>query len=300
MTTITQQPAQLDSIAEQTRAGRSNRRARRGSPLVRAGKAILAVLFVLAALFPLAWMAIAGFKSKTEVIRTPFQFFPEIWHWQNYTQILGDEAFVRSLGISFLGSVLFAALSLTVNSFAAYAFARLDFSFKRTLWVVVITTMFIPGMAILLTSFIVVTLLQMLDTLAVLVIPGAASAAHVFFMRQFYLNVPIALEEAALLDGASRWQIYRYIFLPMSKPVFVVVGMTSFLAFWNSYVWPIMTITSPDLFQIQQYLATFRSERSTELGLLMAGSTLAALPVIVLFLVFQRYIIGGIKISGLK
>lgn len=300
MTTLTQQPAQLDLIAGQSRSSRAGRRARRGSPLVRAGKALLAVVFIAVALFPLAWMAIAGFKSKTEVIRTPFQFFPEVWHWENYTQILSDPAFVRSLTISFAGSILFAALSLTVNSLGAYAFARLDFSFKRTLWVVVITTMFIPGMAILLTSFIVVTRLQMLDTLAVLVIPGAASAAHVFFMRQFYLNVPVALEEAALLDGASRWQIYRYIFLPMSKPVFVVVGMTSFLAFWNSYVWPIMTITSPDLFQIQQYLATFRSARSTELGLLMAGSTLAALPVIVLFLVFQRYIIGGIKISGLK
>ncbi|PZF80872.1 carbohydrate ABC transporter permease [Jiangella anatolica] len=261
---------------------------------------IFAATIIAAALFPLAWMAISGFKTKTEVVRTPFQFFPEVWQWQNYTQILQDDAFVRSLGVSFLGAVLFAALSLAVNSIGAYAFARLEFSFKRTLWVVVITTMFIPGMAILLTSFIVVTRLRMLDTLAVLVLPGAASAAHVFFLRQYYLNVPLALEEAALLDGASRWQIYRHIFLPMSKPVFVVVGMTSFLAFWNSYVWPIMTITSPDLFQIQQYLATFRSERSTELGLLMAGSTLAALPVIVLFLIFQRFIIGGIKISGLK
>lgn len=223
-----------------------------------------------------------------------------MWRWENYSAILGDPAFLRTMGVTFVGAVLFAALALTVNSLAAYAFARLDFPFKRVLWVLVLGTMFIPGMTILLTSFIVVTKLQMLDTLAVLVIPGAASGASVFFIRQFYLGIPTSLEEAALLDGCGRWKVFRHLFLPLSGPPFVVIGVTSFLVYWNAYVWPIMTITSPDLFQVQQYLATFRSERGSELGLLMAGSTLAALPVIVLFLVFQRRIIGNIKLAGLK
>ncbi|WP_147918629.1 carbohydrate ABC transporter permease [Ruania zhangjianzhongii] len=263
-------------------------------------KAIAGMFFVVLALFPLAWMVIAGFKTKTEVVRTPFQFFPEVWNTENYTQILADPVFLRSLGVTALGAVLFTLLSLTVNSMAAYAFARLEFQLKRTLWVVVITTMFIPGMTILLTSFIMVTKLQMLDTLAVLVLPGAAAAIHVFFIRQFYLNVPRSLEEAALIDGCGRWGVYLRIFLPMSKAPFVVVGVTSFLTFWNSYVWPIMTITSPELYQIQQYLAAFRSERSSELGMLMAGSALAAAPVVLVFLVFQRQIIANIKMAGLK
>lgn len=257
-------------------------------------------IFLIAALFPLAWMLIAGFKSKTEVIQTPFQFFPEVWRWENYTQILADPTFTRTMLWTFGGAVLFTFLSLTVNSLAAYAFARLDFRFKRTLWVAVITTMFIPGMTILLTSFIVVTRLSMLDTLAVLVIPGVASAGVVFFIRQFYLNIPASLEEAAMLDGCGRFAIFFRIFLPLSKPPFVVMGITSFLAYWNSYVWPILTITTPERFVVQQYLATFRSERSTELGLLMAGSVLAAAPVIILFLIFQRQIIGNIKMAGLK
>ena len=268
--------------------------------LARVGRLLLAVVFIVAAVFPLAWMAVAGFKAKTEVLATPFQFFPDVWQWDNYQQILADPAFVRSLAVTFLGAVLFAALSLVVNALGAYAFARLEFAFKRTLWVIVVTTMFIPGIAIMLTSFIVVTQLQMLDTLAVLVIPGAASGLQVFFLRQYYLGVPLALEEAALLDGAGRWRIFRHIFVPLSRGAFVVVGVTSFLAFWNAYIWPVLTITDPNLFQIQQYLATFRSERSSELALLMAGSTLAALPVIVLFLIFQRQIIGGIRITGLK
>jgi multiple sugar transport system permease protein len=264
------------------------------------GKGLLGVLYVILALFPLAWMLIAGFKTKTEVLKTPFQFFPEVWKWENYVQILGDPTFLRTMVWTFLGAVLFTVLSLTVNSLAAYAFARLDFRFKRTLWVILITTLFIPGMTILLTSFIVVTNLQMLDSLAVLVIPGAASAAMVFFIRQFYLSIPASLEEAAMLDGCNRFTIFVRLFLPLSKPPFVVMGITAFLAYWNSYVWPIMTITTPEQFVVQQYLATFRSERSTELGLLMAGSVLAAAPVIILFLIFQRQIIGNIKMAGLK
>lgn len=279
------------------------RRRRHRTPLNWLGivaRLVVGLIFLLAALFPLAWMIIAGFKSKTEVISTPFQFFPEVWLVENYVQIASDPTFIRTMLWTFGGAILFTLLSLTINSFAAYAFARLEFRFKRTLWVIVITTMFIPGMTILLTSFIVVTELHMLDTMAVLVLPGAASAASVFFIRQFYLNIPSSLEEAAMLDGCGRFAIYVRLFLPLSKPPFVVMGITAFLAYWNSYVWPIMTITSTDKYVVQQYLTTFRSERSTELGLLMAGSTLAAAPVVILFLIFQRQIIGNIKMAGLK
>ena len=103
-----------------------------------------------------------------------------------------------------------------------------------------------------------------------------------------------------MLDGCGRVRIFLYLFLPLSKPPFVVMGITAFLAYWNSYVWPILTISSSKLFVVQQYLATFRSERSTEFGLLMAGSVLAAAPVVIVFLIFQRQIIGNIKMAGLK
>lgn len=293
----------VETMANKTLGGGKSRRVRHRTPGYWIGwvlKGIVGCIFLVAALFPLAWMVIAGFKARNEVVRTPFQFFPEVWRYENYVQIASDPVFLRTLSWTFLGAVLFCLLHLTVNSMAAYAFARLEFRFKKTLWVIVITTMFIPGMTILLTSFVVVTQLSMLDTLAVLVIPGAASAASVFFIRQFYLNIPSSLEEAAMLDGCGRWTIFIKLFLPLSKPPFVVMGITAFLAYWNSYVWPILTITSRDKFVLQQYLATFRSERQTELGLLMAGSTLTAAPVVILFLIFQRQIIGNIKMAGLK
>ncbi|WP_308635247.1 carbohydrate ABC transporter permease [Paenibacillus silvisoli] len=260
----------------------------------------IAAVFTLLALFPLAWVMIAGFKEKTEVLSTPFRFFPKQWLVTNYMDILKDAAFQKAMLTTFGGAILFAVLSILVNASAAYVFARLEFRFKAIMWLYVIITMFIPGMAILLTSFIVVNKLHMLDTFAVLVLPGVASAGAMFFIRQFYLNIPLALEEAALIDGAGKIRIFTSVFLPMSYPVFVIIGIGSYLGYWNSFVWPTMTITNPDLYQIMQYLATFRSERSTEMGMLMAGSTLSALPTIVLFLIFQKYIISGIKISGLK
>ncbi len=199
-----------------------------------------------------------------------------------------------------MGAVLFTILILFVNSMAAYVFARLDFPLKNFWWIYVIMTLFIPSMAILIPSYIVVAKLQMLNTLAVLVIPGIASAINVFLIRQFYLNIPVELEEAALIDGASRFKIYWYIFLPLSVPVFVLVGIGAFLGYWNSLIWPIMTISDERLYLIMQLLAYFRSEQNNQWAMIMAGSTIAAIPVIILFLIFQRHLIEGIKISGIK
>lgn len=304
MSTLTEiRPPVAPTRARATEERRRARRRRLLQPqtlFVLLVKAFFSVIIVLLALFPLAWMVISGFKIRTEVVSTPFQFFPEVWHWENYSQILADPEFLRTLVITGIGAVVFTTGSIAVNSMAAYAFARLEFAGKRFVWPAVLMTMFIPGMTILLTSFIVVTNLHMLDTLAVLIIPGMAAAAHIFFVRQFYLNIPSSLEEAAVVDGCGRWGVYLRIFLPLSKAPFVVVGITSFMAYWNNFVWPVMTITSPELYQVQQYLAAFRGERSSELGLLMAGSACAAMPIIVIFLIFQKQIIANIKMAGLK
>lgn len=279
-----------------TRISRSLRRGDRN----RIVKIVLLALIAGSVLFPLAWMAISGFKGRTEVLRSPFQFFPEVWNPQNYIDIVQDPEFSRAMIITFVGAVIFTALSLVINSMAAYALARLEFAWKRFWWVVCIMPMFIPSMAILLTSFMVVSQLGMLDSLAVLIIPGVASSIQMFFMRQFYLGMPVAIEEAALIDGATRWQIFLKIFVPQSAAVFVVVGIGSYMAYWNAYVWPILTITNPDLTQIMQFLGTFRSARGNDWGMLMAGSTVAALPTIALLLFFQRYIVNGVRISGIK
>ena len=266
----------------------------------RIASGVLMALIAVTVMFPLAWMAIAGFKGKTEVLRSPFQFFPDMWRFDNYAKIATDPQFSRAMIVTFVGALIFTVLSLGVNSMAAYAFARLEFTGKRFWWVYCLLPMFIPMMAILLTSFVVVSKLQMLNTMAVLIIPGVASAAQMFFLRQFYLGIPLAVEEAARIDGATRWQTFVRIFLPQSAAPFVVMGITAYLAYWNAYVWPILTINDPNLTQIMQFLGNFRSDRGNDWGMLMAGSTLASLPTILLLLVFQRFIVNGVRISGIK
>lgn len=262
--------------------------------------AIAGIIVALISIFPLFWMALAGFKSKTEVLGYPFKFFPSTWDFSNYAELLQSTEFIRSMGVTFFGAVIFTILVLFVNSMSAYVFARLNFPLKNFLFIYVIMTMFIPSMAILIPSYIVVAKLKMLNTLAVLILPGVASAVNMFLMRQFYLAIPTELEEAALIDGATRFGIYRHIFLPLSLPVFVLVGIGSFLGFWNALIWPIMTISDEKLYQIMQTLAYFRSAQATEWAMIMAGSTIAAIPTIILFAFFQKHLIEGIKLSGLK
>ncbi len=256
-------------------------------------KSIFVLLFVLGALFPLAWLVISGFKSRTEVVRTPFQFLPEVWRWENYAQILSDPAFLQAIFISMVGAVIFAALSLIVNSLAALRVRpvgvqvqahpvghrhRHDAPARDVDPADLVHRRFPAGDA----------------RHAVGADPaGRGLRGADLLPAAVLLVVPRALEESATIDGAGRFRIFLSIFVPMSKPVFVVVAMTSFLAFWNSYVWPVMTISSPNLMQIQQYLALFRAERLSELGLLMAGSALAAAPVIILCLLLQRYLVEG-------
>lgn len=265
-----------------------------------AAKWVLLVLIAFSMLLPLAWMALCGFKRDLDVLKTPFAVLPQVWEWHNYTAMLHDRQYMTAVGLTMLGAVVFTALSIAVNSLAAYAFARLEFPFKRVLWVLCIMPMFVPAMSILITSFVVVSKLHMLNTLAVLIIPGVASAAQMFFMRQFFLGMPTAVEDAARIDGCSRWRIFLKIFVPNSGAVFVVVGIISYMAYWNAYVWPILTISNPTLQQIMPVLANFLDDRGPQYGQLMAASTLAALPTIVLLLVFQRHIVAGVRLSGIK
>jgi multiple sugar transport system permease protein len=261
----------------------------------------IGIAVALISLFPLTWMAVAGLKPEAEVLAVPFKFFPSRIDTQNYKVIIEEGLFLRSLGVTLLVAVISSVLALAVNSMSAYVFARLEFPFKKLLWAYEIMTMFIPNIAILISSFIVVSKLGMLDTMAVLILPGLATAYSVFFIRQFYLNIPSSIEEAALIDGANRFQTYLKIFLPLSTTPFVIVGITTYLGYWNSYIWPSMTIMkNQSLSQVMQVIALFRGSYASQQGRIMAASTLAAIPTIALFLVFQKYIIQGIRISGIK
>jgi multiple sugar transport system permease protein len=262
----------------------------------------IAVFITILALFPLLWMVVAGFKPEREVLSVPFRFLPSAWGVDSFRRLFADTTFPFLLAMrsTFIVSATATLMALAANSMAAYAFARLEFRMKRLLWVLTIVTMYIPGMTILLTSFILVSNLGMLDTKAVLILPGIASAYSIFFFRQFFLNLPLSLEEAALIDGANRFRIFTSIYLPNALSPLVIIGVTTFLGYWNSFIWPTMTITKISNLQVMQVMRSYSSMYSTRYGTVMAGSTLAALPPLILFLIFQRRIVKGIILSGIK
>lgn len=261
---------------------------------------LVSVLLVLATLFPLMWMVISSFKPNADINTIRLKVFPSEWVTEHYVELFEDGTYLRALLITFAGAVIFALGGIAINSMAAYAFARIDFKLKRVLWVYVILTMFIPFMSIFVTSYIMVFRLGMVNSLSVLIVPALATAANVFFIRQFYLFFPRSLEEAAIMDGCSRFGVFLRIFLPNSLPVFVIIGMQRFMGYWNSYIWAVMTIARERLFTVMQLLSYFRTDYGNDWGPIMAGSAVAALVPLILLLFFQKYIIQGIKITGMK
>ncbi len=263
----------------------------------------LALTVTLISLFPLFWMMVSAFKSGKEVLKAnPLRFFPSVWTMENLQKLFNDTnyPFLQAMKSSAFVAITAALLAITINSMAAYAYARLEFRLKKLFWRITIFTMYIPGITILITSFVVVNSLGMLDSYWVLILPGLASAGSIFFFRQFFLNMPMATEEAALIDGASRFRIFLSIFIPNAKSPYVIIGTGAFLGYWNSFLWPAMTVTSSQYMQVMQVIRSYNNMYSNNYGVVLAGSAIAALPPILVFLLFQRHIVKGLMISGIK
>ena len=263
---------------------------------------IFCTLLVVLCLFPLVWMAVSAFKLDREVWAYPIRFFPRQWITKNFVTLFTNKSLSYGLAVrnTLIVCVAHTIGSLLLETAAAYAYARLDFPFKKLFWRVTLFTMFIPNIAILLTSFVVVRKLGMLDTLWVLFIPSLAGAYAIFFYRQFFLNIPMSMEEAALVDGASRFKIYYSVFLPNAKAPMVLLGTGCFIGCWNSFVWPSLTIQSTTRYQVMQVIRSFRNQYTEAYGVVMAASAIAAIPPLIVFMIFQRDIVKGMLISGIK
>jgi multiple sugar transport system permease protein len=204
----------------------------------------------------------------------------------------------------FLNSLLAATgqamLILAVASMAAYALARMDFPGKRLLFSMIIATLFVPIFTLIIPNFLIIDRLGWLDTLWALIVPGAASAFGVFFLRQFFLGLPRELEEAAVLEGANAWQIFTKVILPLSKPALATLAVISFLTNWNDFIWPIYVLFSPQNFTLPPGLGILQGAYTINYPVIMAGAALASIPALVLFMISQRYVIEGVSRSGLK
>ncbi|HHY83343.1 MAG TPA: carbohydrate ABC transporter permease [Clostridiales bacterium] len=263
----------------------------------------ISTLISLTCLFPLVWMFFASFKKRAEVLATPLRILPSEWQMGNFRVVIQNQQrpLLNAMFMTFLCAASAVILSLLINMMAAYVFARMEIYGKKLLWSYCIITMYVPGITILITSFLVVHRLQMLNTFWVLLIPGLASGYAIFFFRQFFLNLPISLEDAARIDGCSRFGIFWRIFVPMSTSPMVVQGAGVFLGYWNSFLWPSITITNNKaLYQVMPVIRSMQTDYGAEYGRIMAATCLAVIPPILMFVIFQKYIVKGVYLSGLK
>lgn len=265
---------------------------------------VFCILFMFFILFPIVWMIPAAFKPKSEVFALPAHWWPQNFTFENF-----EKVFVRDTQVDFFSSMIMTTivsvsstfLSLLVNTMAAYSFARIEMPFKKILWPLYLIPMFVPGISISLTRFSVVSALGMLDTIWVLIVPGLAGAYQAFFFRQFFLGVPASYEEAAELDGCNKLQIYYKIFLPMSVTPIIIQGVAIFMAHWNSFLWPTLTINDAiELKQTMQVVKYLAKNNSTGYGVTMAATLIAMIPPLIVFAVLQKKILQGVTLSGIK
>lgn len=263
---------------------------------------LYALLLVSAAfmLVPFLWMLSTSLKADEYVLKLPPSFFPRPLTTQSYAT-LND---LYPMEIMFFNSLLVAVLTtlgqMITCSMAAYAFARLRFRGSNVVFLLYLATLMIPSQVTITPLFILMRYLDWLNTYQGLILPGVFNAFGVFLLRQFFLSLPRDLEEAAFIDGASHWTIYRSIILPLARPALATLGVFAFMGSWNAFLWPMFIVRDLDMMTLPVGLATLHGRWLTRWNLVMAGTVITVLPMLVVYLLAQKYFVRGVVMSGIK
>ena len=248
---------------------------------------------------PFLWMITTSLKSPANVHLPPY-LWPNSFDTSNYARALEADDFTRFYFNSTIMTGAIVAGQVLLSSMAGYAFARLRFPGKGILLAIVLATMMVPVYVTLVPSYLIVRWFGWIDTYQALIVPRLVSAFGIFLMRQFYLSMSPAYEEAALIDGASRFRVWWSVALPMSAPALATLGIFAFLFAWNDFLWPLVVINDPDMRTVQLGLAMFSGRYGTQWTLLAAGSLVATLPALLAFLAGQKWLVKGISTGDLK
>lgn len=263
-----------------------------------------AALLVLTLLFvsPLLFMVSTSFKTRVESSQSPPSWIPETPTLQAYQHILtaADTPVFRWFLNSMVAASANAFIVVATSALAAYALARLEFRGRKVVFGLIVMTLFVPPVILVIPNYEIVGRLYWLDTLVAVIVPTAANAFGVFFLRQFFIGLPRELEESAFLDGANQWQVFLRIVLPLSRPALATLALLAFLTNWNDFLWPVYVLFSPEVQTLQAGLSTLQSANNVRYDLLMAGAVVASVPVLILYAFAQRFVIEGVSRSGLK
>jgi multiple sugar transport system permease protein len=291
---MTTMPGALPRTSKQEPPTRRSRRSRRPS----AWHLVLGPLALVMAT-PLLWMLLTSLSSLDDTRRFPPRL-PSSLHFENFTKAWTQEPFGHWLLNSAIVSVTCVLSNLVICSLAGYAFARIRFIGRGTLFILLLATLMVPFQVVMIPTLLIVKHLGLVDTLPALIAPNLATAFGVYLLRQFFLSLPVELEEAAVIDGAGRLRILFSILLPLMGPPLSTLAVLTFLWTWNDFLWPLVVTSSPDVMTVQIGLATFQGSHFTNWPVLMAGTLISQLPVLVLFLLGQRYFVSSIATSGIK
>ncbi|WP_425564877.1 carbohydrate ABC transporter permease [Pedococcus bigeumensis] len=261
---------------------------------------VLTVL-LLVVIAPFVWMILGSFKTQGELLQSPPTWWPETVTLDNYTQLFSRLNFKQYFFNSTVVAVCVTAGNLLFCSMLGYALAMLDFKGKKILFAVVMGTLMIPGVVTFVPLFVLVANIGLIDTLPGLILPFLAAPFGVFLMRQFFLGLPRDLLDAGRVDGAGELRIFRQIFLPLAGPALATLGILTFLGSWNNFLWPLVVAQQEKTYTLPVALALYSTgQNSTQYGLLLAGATVVVVPVLAIFLIFQRRVIEGIATTGIK
>jgi ABC-type glycerol-3-phosphate transport system permease component len=292
-------------VARPVRAPTSDESQRRANSIRSVLKYALLVLLALVSLTPFVLAFLGTFKTNAEIIAYPPKLLPETWRLENWadtwnTDFGGGATFPRWLlntGVLAIGS---AILQVIACSMAAYAFARLVFPGRDVVFSFMLASMMIPGAVTLIPSYVVMTKIGFINTYWSLLVPGAIGAGNIFLLTQFFKAVPRELEEAAYIDGASRFKIYKDVVLPLARPALLTVFILQFQGMWNAFLAPLLYLNTPDMWVLNVAISAFQQQYRAAWNLTLVAAMFNAIPVLILFAFFSRYYIEGISYSGLK
>jgi multiple sugar transport system permease protein len=268
-------------------------------PRAMALNALMLVAGVLT-LFPLLWMLSVSLMEPGESSSFPLPLLPRAATLHNYRELFSQAGIGQYLLNSLLLSCAATALSLLFNVSAGYAFAKLQFQGRDRIFKVMLGALVIPSQVAMLPLFLLLKYLGLVNTYGAVLVPAMAGIFGIFLVRQYALTIPDALLEAARMDGASEFRIFRVIVLPLLTPILVTLGIFTFLGTWNDFMWPLIVLTDKDLYTLPVALASLSREHVQDNELMMAGSVLTILPVLLLFLGLQRYYIQGLLVGSVK
>lgn len=261
---------------------------------------LLLILLAFSMIFPYLWMLANSFKTRTGFYSNPYALIPTPPTLSTYY----DALTVGRMSVYMVNSVLYAAtvliVQLFINSLAAYAFAKVEFPGRDTLFLAVLATLMLPGTVTLIPTFLIAHKLGLQNTFMGVVLPGFASAFGIFLLRQAFLNIPRELEDAARIDGSGFFTTYWRIMLPLAKSAMITLGVFVFLDEWSNFIWPLIILSDWKKYPVTVGIALFRDVNSINWPAVFAASTLVSFPIVILFIIAQEYIIGGISLSGLK